>query len=76
MNLAFELLDFDIRSSRYSCLKSSVKAGIPAARRIFAQVRRPDSKDFFGPRTKLKSDKIRDSIEDEIRRKLVGTGSS
>jgi hypothetical protein len=53
-----------------------VKAGIPVARRIFAQVHRPDSKDFFGPRTELKSDKIRDSIEDEIRRKLVGTGSS
>jgi len=53
-----------------------VKAGIPAARRIFAQVRRLDSKDFFGPRTELKSDKIRDSTKDEIRRKLVGTGSS
>jgi hypothetical protein len=52
-----------------------VKAGIPAAKRIFkfaGLIRRI----FFGPRTELKSDKIRDSIEDGIRRKLVGTGSS
>jgi hypothetical protein len=29
-------------------------------------------KEFFGPRTELKSDKMRDLIEDEIRRKLAG----
>ena len=53
-----------------------MKARISVAGRIFAHVRSPDSKDFFGLRTELKSDKIRDSIEDETRRKLVGTGSS
>jgi hypothetical protein len=29
-------------------------------------------KDFFGPMTELKSAKMRDLIEDEIRRKWVG----
>jgi hypothetical protein len=41
-----------------------VKVGIPAARRIFAQVRGPNSKDFFGPRIELKSAKMRDLIEE------------
>jgi hypothetical protein len=44
---------------------SSVKAGIHAAIRIFAQVREPDSREFFfGPRTELKSAKMRDLIEE------------
>jgi hypothetical protein len=43
---------------------SSVKVGIPAARRIFAQVRGTDSRDFFWPRTELKSAKMRDLIEE------------
>jgi hypothetical protein len=57
----------------------NMKAKNHVARRVLAWVCRSDSRDygpawriFFGPRTELKSAKMRDLIEDEIRRKWVG----
>jgi hypothetical protein len=62
-----------------------VKVGIPAAKRIFVQVCRDtitrclkiedqlqaNLKPFYGPRTKWKRFKIRDLIEDKIRRNFA-----
>ena len=59
--------------------RSNMKAENHVARRVIAWVRKFDSRDygpvwrtFFRPRTELKSAKMRDLIEDEIRRKWAG----
>jgi hypothetical protein len=65
-------------SLRYSNLKV-MKAENPIVRRVLARVRKSDLRDyglvwrtFFLPRIELKSAKMRDLIEDEIRRKWAG----